>query len=371
MKNLTYILQIFTGGFKEDATTYNMIETKLTPLLGKLPIKAIIAGWQINPSLYSALKSLLIPYDIPLYLWLPVFSEISDIKLGKKVILASGQEMERFQLNEGEGFDFLCPNTPINKQNVLDTYHECFSQTNFDGVFLDRIRYPSFSNGYESIFTCFCDVCKEKMSQHNLPITWYQDQVKQAKITKSSAFKLEKSSYPYHTFTDSRWRQFFDFKHRCISEVLSEIINHFKGLDLKVGLDVFSPFITDFIGQDVPNLSKHVDFIKPMMYEKTLAPAGIPFEIGKFKEGFSSIKKTPYSLERDQHFNQLVEMSTCPIHPGFEVNYIKDIADTSVDYISDQLKRYENHKDIHSVVLSWNLLEMPDAHLNYLIQALD
>lgn len=368
MAKLSYMLQIFTGGFNEHATTYEQILKKLTPLLGKLPIMAVIAGWQIHADLYKHLKDLLSAYDIPLFLWMPVFSEISDIKAGEKVTLASGEEMARFELGEGEGFDFLCPNSETNLQNVFDTYTEHFKDVGFDGIFLDRIRYPSFSNGYESIFTCFCDRCKSMMEDQQLPIDWYQEQVADAKSKSTSAFSIKTAAYPSHMLSDHRWRLFFDFKHRCITDALSRAIDHFKGDGLKVGLDVFSPFITDFIGQDIPSLSKQVDFIKPMMYHKTYAPAGIPFEISKFYQGFSQDVTNDSLNNETEAFNEMVHMSACPIHPGFEVNHIPNIAETSVAYIETQLDQYERHPQIDTVVLSWNLLDMPKAHLDYLLK---
>ena len=32
----------------------------------------------------------------------------------------------------------------------------------FDGVFLDKIRFPSIANGLQDLFSCFCPFCAQK-----------------------------------------------------------------------------------------------------------------------------------------------------------------------------------------------------------------
>ncbi len=51
---------------------------------------------------------------------------------------------------------------------------------------------------------------------------------------------------------------------------------------MKIGIDTFSPFISYFTGQDLEKLQEVADFIKPMMYRTTKAPAGLPFEFERF-----------------------------------------------------------------------------------------
>ena len=43
-------------------------------------------------------------------------------------------------------------------------------------------------------------------------------------------------------------------------------------------MDTFAPYLAYFAGQDMKLLASMADFIKPMMYRITNAPAGMPFE---------------------------------------------------------------------------------------------
>jgi hypothetical protein len=49
----------------------------------------------------------------------------------------------------------------------LDIFEKEFSSVPFNGIFLDKIRYPSFANcrpgnGLETVFSCFCNFCMAK-----------------------------------------------------------------------------------------------------------------------------------------------------------------------------------------------------------------
>lgn len=370
--SLSYILQIFTGGFYEEEVEYDEIRDRLLPLLGRLDIKAVIIGWRINPNLYRSVKSLLSLYNIPMYLWMPVFSEIGDVKQGHPVVLHSGQKAMPSYLNDGEGFEFLCPTSRKNIENVKSVYMEHFASANFDGIFLDRIRYPSFSNGYENIFSCFCPRCTKLMKAEGLSVEWYKNRIMQAKENKEQLFASSTKAGFKHKFADEQWRRFFDFKHKCVTDSISVLAEYFRNMGKKVGFDVFAPTIADFIGQDIIKLSAIADFIKPMMYYNTFAPAGINYEKAIFDMAFTGnnieTNNNDYDNLKDiSSLREFAKKSSCEIYPGFEVNRITKIAETTKEYIEAQLKEYESIDEISTVVLSWNLLNMPSEYLKYII----
>ena len=64
--------------------------------------------------------------------------------------------------------------TPDIPQDLRDEYNQKMEEHGIstddadyemDGVFLDKIRYPAFSNGGKAVFSCFCPVCVEKMKK--------------------------------------------------------------------------------------------------------------------------------------------------------------------------------------------------------------
>ena len=54
--------------------------------------------------------------------------------------------------------------------------------------------------------------------------------------------------------------------------------------------------------------------------------------------------------------------SPCSVYPGIEVNYRKDIVSTSPEYITESLEAVKRYH-LPGAVLSWNIMEAPDAHL--------
>ena len=40
----------------------------------------------------------------------------------------------------------------------------------FDGVFIDKIRFPSMANGLQDVFSCFCPYCIEKAAHSGLDL---------------------------------------------------------------------------------------------------------------------------------------------------------------------------------------------------------
>lgn len=351
---LSYVIQIFTGGFLQKGISYGAIEEKLAYAIDNLPVNKVIIGWSDDVEIYRKLIDFVHGYDIPIYLWMPVFSEINDVIEGDAYVLHDGEILGASRLNEGEGFTFVCPTSNRNIMNVTKVYEDRYGDMDFDGVFLDRIRYPSFSNGIESIYGCYCERCVERMQRTGI-----------RNDTIYNINKLE-SIVPY--------------KKAMINRSVIELIDYFKSKRMSVGLDVFAPSLAPYVGQDILTLSKHADFIKPMMYFKTNAPAGLPYEMTLMHEGQLNVGVSSYdgargvvTVDRQKEYDALEEIfrkASCDIVPGFELNYIGGIAETDEDYIREQLEVYASNDRCKAVVLSWNLLDMPKEHVDAVIKRL-
>ena len=79
-------------------------------------------------------------------------------------------------------------------------------------------------------------------------------------------------------------QKFFLAKEEIIAEAVSDLCRHFKEQGLTVGLDLFSPMVSRFVGQNYDLITKDADFIKPMLYRRTEAPAGPGYEFALFKK---------------------------------------------------------------------------------------
>lgn len=377
-------IQIFTGGYNKTEASYEEIENKLKPILEKISIKKVIMGWSIDKELYIKTEKLLHSYGIEFYLWIPVFSETEILNPVKNLIDYKGNTALKYSLHEGENFSFYCPNDIQNTTSFLSVYNEYFKEINFDGVFLDKIRYASFSNGLSSIFSCFCNKCIKKLNEKGIDKELLFNEMKKVELGKDEYSKYPLGIIAYengkYTFNNPIWKEFFDVKCESINSSIKNIIDFFHFRGLKVGIDTFSPFVSYFAGQDTIKLASMADFIKPMMYRKTQAPAGMIFE---FKEMVSkTIHQNIDEAERnfykilnckpacnntfDLDFvkNELLAItkSNACVYAGTEFNYIKRVAEINPEYIKETIYGLSD-TDILGYVFSWNLLSAPKENI--------
>lgn len=389
MTNKEIVLQIFTGGFNENEVTFDQIESKLTPLLNTLSISKVIMGWSLNSELYQNTKKLLDKFGVELYLWIPVFSETGLLKPVSLLHDFKGNEVKSYQLKAGENFEFYCPNQKINTDSFIQVYEEHFSNIDFDGIFLDKIRYGSFSNGLTGVFNCFCPECLKRYQEQGMDVNRIKEEmlhvVKGEKGYDKNPLNITGYWDGKYQFSDDIWDKFFDSKAKNVYDALEKISTYFREKGLKIGLDIFSPFIGYFVGQDIKRLEQIADFVKPMMYRMTAAPAGLPFEYSNF------IKETTKGNIEDISimFNKTLNSKGCinntfdidfvkaeldfitglsiPTYCGIEINRIDEIAPVYPDYIKENLVNLEM-TDINGYVLSWDLMSAPEDNIQEVIR---
>ena len=379
------VLQIFSGGFLGETVLYETVEQKLNSVLPRLPVKKVIMGWSPGTTLYEKTAAFLAKKEIEFYLWLPVFSETGMIRAQSPLADFRGSVPERAVGHKNEDFSFCCPNDPQNLRNVIDIFEREFAGTPFTGVFLDKIRYPSFAQGQKSVFTCFCPHCQAKYRNENFD----SDRLKDA-LSAPAPSPLGITAYRgngAYSFEDNSISKFFALKAAFIFEGLKELCQYFRGKNLKIGFDVFAPFLSVFTGQDLPLLSGLCDFMKPMMYRITNAPAGLPFELeallretngpmdSKKRLMYDFLGLDPDKKDVDLAFvvNEAVNLASstaCPVYPGIEINRIKNLAEVHPDYIEGTVRAYAR-AGIRSFVLSWDLLNAPPENIERVIDVID
>lgn len=285
MSNFSFVFQINTGSFMNRHYTEQQLTDSIKRLFGFVKADKVILGWYPDSDMYRKAVELIHAYKAKAYLWLPVFADILP-SLGIK-----GKSEATQTASSDEQFEFVSPE--IGTEHVLIEYGTVAGKVQFDGVFLDRIRYG---------------VPSEDLSRAD-------------DITKAA----------------------------------EELTALFHAKSLEVGLDLFAPHLAPFMGQDSQKLGEISDFIKPMMYWKTDAPAGIPYEEAVFGK----------KINRKMEFNDksLIELaSSCDVFPGIEVNNIPGICSTTPDYVTEKIK-YFKRCNCKGVVLSWNCPDASDEML--------
>ena len=374
-------LQVFSGGFSNLEVDIDKLKEKLLKIMKIKKIDGIIIGWNENKELYRELKNFLRPYQTKLYFWFPVFSELSHYKKFSKVLNYKEEEIENFSFQEGENFEFYCPNTIENIKNIKEIFNEKFSDYEIDGVFLDKIRYPAFSNGGKAVFSCFCPVCTEKMRKKGIDVEKLKMYIEETfKKLENNPLEIEKYQDFRYKFKNKEMDQYFQFKNNSIIEKINELIDFFKIKGLEVGLDTYASDISYLFGQDIIRLSQKADFIKPMYYRRTYAPAGIPFEIQTFEKmynkeagefllniiGEKDLKDNIGKKQMTEEVKYLSE-NLENIFPGIDFNRKENIVLSDEEYIKEVFDILEEGNS-KGIVLSWDLMSISEEHLKIFLE---
>ncbi len=363
------IIQIFTGGWKYPLYSADAICKRLNFICQQMPIDAVIIGWHIDPLLYQKVGDYLHQHHIDMYLWLPTFSEINELGDADPVIDVFGNQTERYVLQEGESFEFFCPSSSKNRDLLLSIYEQYFSSVSFDCVFLDKIRTKSYVAGSRDVLGCCCQKCTSQFLNYDYDVKKLRDFIEKEGINESFSpiyFDIKDGFHFKYDLVET----FFDVKCKIYTDEIKKTVQMFRNKGLKVGLDVYVPVLSRLVGQDITSLLNIADFIKPMMYRRTMAPAGIGFEYEALKKALPMLpfdtllgdKNRLESMSDEDMLEILNREHKEKIYPGIEVNYREDIAKTDLAYVKQSLQTVEK-SGCGGVVYAWDIMLAPDEHL--------
>ena len=361
---MKYILQIFTGAWHTAHEKPETIIRKVSDIASRIPVDKVIIGWNADPSVYRETGAFLHSRGIQMLLWLPVFSEINGISEPDEAADIFGNAVVSPFAQEGEDFLFGCPSSRRNRRIVTDIYEEYFSSCGFDGVFLDKIRTPSFVSGISGVLSCGCSRCRNSFLERGVDLDLVR---KRYEELKDSFFDM--ASWPMNgefELADETAQRFFAAKEEIIADAVGHLSRYFHDRDMIVGLDLFAPLISRFVGQNYALLAQHADFIKPMLYRKTEAPAGIAYEYALFEKHVPGARgSVPLTADKAFLETQLeaVRHMPCRVYPGIEVNYREDIARTDADYIAESLSAVRK-SGVDGAALCWNVMLAPESHID-------
>lgn len=365
-KEAGYIVQVSLGGWDSPDYSAEQIIGRIDTVSKLIPVEKVIIGWSQDKEIYRQVAEYLHAKNIRMLLWLPVFAETEDVCENTPAVDLWGQVPAHYDLAAGEGFRFNCPTDPKNIANVVAIYDRLFSDCGFDGVFLDRIRTQSFVSGISGVMGCGCPHCVECFAKEGVDIQTVRSEYE----AKGDAFFSVSGYTPIDgfSFENPVAAAFFKAKGHIVSGSVAAIADSLRSRGLEIGMDLYAPFMAPFVGQDYAVLASHADFIKPMLYRQTFAPAGMGFEYELLRKAAPNATGYPdFEMNVDFLHSQLEAMEpyTCRKFPGIEINYREDIVPTSPEYVSESLKAALSH-GFDGAVLSWNIMEAPLSHLELL-----
>lgn len=365
-----FIIQISMGEWDEQFYPTEDIIARIDEVNSIIPLEKVLVGWVTDPEPYRQIGEYLHGKGIQMLLYLPVFAETEGAFESIPAVDIWGNVPDKYNVPGGGGFKFNCPTTQSNIDKVIDFYEENLSDVDFDGVFLDRIRTQSFVCGINGVLNCGCDNCRKLYEAQGVSL----DDVCKAYEEKDDKFFSVKSYSPQtgFIFEDETAQAYFKAKGVVVSEAVAKVCDYFRDRGMIVGLDLFTPLLAQFVGQDYGILAQHCDFIKPMLYRKTWAPAGIAFDYQLLRDSAPEADGYP-EIEMSLDFlnGQLDAMKglPCKKYPGIEIVYDEKIVPTTPEYIIESLQAVLAY-GYDGAVVSWNIMQVPNEHIECLKELL-
>jgi len=381
------------------------LKKKLATAKEALDLDALMIWSDINKKDFYLVRKICTDFKIKTYLWYPILADIPGFKVRWEQSAETFDGLHGYgkngrwdKLGEGpEDFLFLCPNDEEHIRRIFDQYQSKIVESGFDGVFLDRIRFPSPSNGFELLFSCFCKFCLEKFyTKYSEDLENYRYQVKAVfeKFKTIDINYLRTCQSLSDMIIQGNLEKFYDFRKQNIYQVVKIFADKAKQMGKLVGVDLFAPSLAPLVSQDYRLLAKTCDWIKPMIYCHTSGPAGLPLELycfmrailninpaldeGRFTREISRIigVDLPNQLNdllKDgvseniiysemQRIKELDLTESVNIYVGLEAAQIPGLCNITEKILKKYLESVAE-ADAKGMVLSWDLLKIPDENL--------
>ncbi len=293
--------QLAVGSAERSAFTDSQIEDAIARGRDLARLDALLLWPAADPRLMERLIRACRSRHVRPYLWFPVLCDLPGAEAPVASLVMSctgnrghGRSGAWKDLADGdEHFLFACPNNERFLEPALHAFEALVDSLAPDGVMLDRIRFPSPANGFESLLGCFCESCRAEFRNE----TGESMDGLRGKASALLADLREKGPQEFFTGwadSGSPWKAaglqaLAAFRSRSIVRAVRRFSTQARSRGREVGLDLFSPSLAPLVGQDYAALSELCDWIKPMTYRRAVGPAGLPLEIACLRRGVQEL----------------------------------------------------------------------------------
>lgn len=372
-------------GLAPECADWDTMTRRLKKMQYKHPAKAVVCGLNAPNAVYQEIRSIVSPSNTQVFLWFPMFSELDYLKPYDP--LRDWESKAYLEDVKPNGFHFRCPSSVGNMNAVLSESSEHLDKGTFDGVFLDRIRYPSFQFGLSGVLGCFCPSCCEQYHRLGLVPERLIDACERVNIRvqahENNPLQLIAFDGSHWQIQDTDLQSLLNARCQIITESVLTARTFFAKQGLRIGLDLFTPALSYFVGQCFSSLVPLADFVKPMLYMHTDAPAGLGFELSAMNQALGGHGAEPLlsmvnasGLEefargeiRRMMFWKKERRAETKIYCGLEYNRLLPTPQITPDTIIDTLDLFRA-AGAKGVMPSWNLISTPDENVTALIEYL-
>lgn len=399
MKSFKFFTQISTSHSSEDSLNPSVLRQRLEEVRPVIPLSGLIVGSYENSAVFRELTVNKQPDDPEIYLWYNLLSDYAGQSEDESVITDQGKSCKKWfgwgeeaESEVTESFMFSCPNHPGARQKTLRALSDLLDRYPFDGVFLDKFRFPSPASGLDLTFSCFCPHCYEKAAAVGLDL----DEVKkELRDWDPSAFSVSEKTDDWLRILvsgKSALKRFLRFRIDSVLDIVKEVKKITDAHGVKLGFDLFSPSFAEIVGYDYEVLKQYADWVKPMTYQFAFGPAGLRLETISLVEGiekefglseealfsgaaaavpwftpekYRELKETAVPMEwiRAEMKASMELMKGTPVYFGLECVSFPGVIDVKPDEAAALLSAAMD-QSADGVVLSWDLMHMPFENLS-------
>jgi hypothetical protein len=359
------------------------VRRRLRQACERLPISLVLLGWDLSPAIEDAVAQETTRQHAKLFRWQPLLTgdahtdlphEWTTLGPGNNPIPGHGGLPE---------FSFVCPNRSAVADFLLERVESAADSGLFQGLFLDRIRFPSPSIDPWRDLACFCDHCTRLAADTGLDLEFVRRYIQTLPvevILRGLLGRPDEAGAPLESF--------LDFRASSIARTVEMVAKQAQSLNLSIGLDCFSPALTRMVGQDLSALDRTADWVKIMTYPRVFGPAGIPFELLNLAEwitqhGWGEIEAMqlvseasglPIPANKTElsraglgsetitlEIQNAYEQGVTHLLAGIAMANMEKIHESSPKQIQNDLKASRNAEGL---VISWDLWSTPFEHLD-------
>jgi hypothetical protein len=356
------------------------VRRRLRETFELLPLSSVIIGWDLPQRLEDAVAEETMQHGALLYRWHPLLASDAGFALPVEwqPINLHGTPVPGFKgLPE---FTFICPNRTDVQEWIAERIEVAAQRGIYQGLFFDRMRFPSPAENPEGHLACFCKYCQRLASDAGLDLEAARHQIESYVTEAERAKDFVKALFA--PTDDPLLQSFFQFRADSITHIIQYAARLAHSHGLKVGLDCFSPTLTRMVGQDLSALDQNCDWIKIMTYPRVFGPAGLPFELNALAEWLKD-RRDVGATEAAQVVDGASRLSASENRLGSEsiareiecgrkagvTNLLAGIALVEVEGVH-QPTLEQIHGDLKAcreadgLVLSWDLWQIPHKYID-------
>jgi hypothetical protein len=393
--------QLSTGHSPASELTIDKVLPVLERALDIVPLDILVVGWEEIPDLYRVFTDAKTRGSAAVYLWYPLLSDYPGLESEHLVLDYRGEASQGWgdfvaSGEMSETFRFSCPNNPGVRETTLSQLERLLTEYDFDGVFLDKFRFPSPANGLQEMLSCFCSHCYRAAGERGLDL----DEVKEALAIAGRAhepkeddgFDLPGAPWLAQLLVGSPVLQsFLHFRCDSVTRLVTDVRALTDRLGKKLALDIFSPGLAPLVGQDYTALGDCCVWAKPMIYRRAKGPAGFRLELPllirdvarfvgvearealawaqRWVPGLAGTDLTridrdgsPLALIADEARLAVDLLAPTPVYLGLETVSMPGIIEITPEGVS-QIVALGREAGVSGVVMSWDLLHTPVENL--------